>query len=390
MKKRRTLLAFIAGIVAFVAAFAWLLTTHGPLAPVGVETGSAARADLRPSVFGIGTVDARLAYDVGPTSPGRVLRVLVDQGDEVKAGQLLAEMDPVDLDRRVQAAESARARSRQAVQAADAQVAEAGSRAHLARVSRDRDRELFREHLISQQALDNSTYAAEAADAAHVAARASAAAATEDSARLEAELRGAGSVRDNMKLVSPVNGVVVSRDAEPGTTVVAGQTVLRLVDAGSLWVNARVDQSRAQGVHVGQAAQIVLRSAPDTPLPGRVARVDLQSDPVTEERVVSVSFEQPPDRLYLGELAEVTIQLPGQSGVLTVPSAAIVRQGGRTGVWQAVGGRACFTPVTIGTQGQPGVTQIRSGLTDGERIIVYSSALLTDGVRVREQKVERP
>jgi HlyD family secretion protein len=390
MKQRRTLLAFVAGVVAFVAAFVWLLTTHGPLAPVGVETGSAARADLRPTVFGIGTVEARLSYDVGPTSPGRVLRVFVDQGDEVKAGQLLAAMDPVDLDRRIQAAESARARSRQAVQAADAQVAEAGSRAQLARVSRDRDQELFRDHLISQQGLDNSTYAAEAAEAALVAARANAAAATEDGARLEAELRGAGSVRDNLKLVSPVDGVVVSRDAEPGTTVVAGQTVLRLVYPGSLWVRSRVDQSRAQGVHVGQSAQISLRSAPDTPLPGRVARVDLQSDPVTEERVVSVSFDQPPDRLYLGELAEVTIQLPGQSGVLTVPSAAIVRQGGQTGVWQAVDGRARFTPVSIGSQDHPGVTQIRSGLTEGERIIVYSAALLTDGVRVREQKVERP
>jgi HlyD family secretion protein len=390
MKQRSALLAFAAGVVAFVAAFVWLLTTHGPLAPVVVETGSAARANLRPSVFGIGTVEARLAYDVGPTSPGRVLRVFVDQGDEVKAGQLLAAMDPVDLDRRIQAAESARARSRQAVQAADAQVAEAGSRAQLARVSRDRDQALFREHLISHQALDNSTLAAEAAGAALVAARANAAAATQEMGRLEAELRGAGSVRDNLKLVSPVHGVVVSRDAEPGTTVVAGQTVLRLVDPGSLWVRSRVDQSRAQGVHVGQSAQIILRSAPDTPLPGRVARVDLQSDPVTEERVVSVSFDRPPDRLYLGELAEVTIQLPGQSGVLTVPSAAIVRQGSQTGVWQEVEGRARFAPVSVGTQGQPGVTEIRSGLTEGERIIVYSSALLTDGVRVREQKVERP
>jgi HlyD family secretion protein len=390
MKQRRTLIAFVAGVAVFIAAFAWLLTTHGPLAPVGVETGSAVVADLSPSVFGIGTVDARLAYDVGPTSPGRVLRVLVDQGDEVRAGQLLAEMDPVDLDRRVQAAQSARSRSRQTVQAADAQVAEAASRAQLARITRDRDQELIRDQLISRQALDNSTHAAAAADAALVAARANAAAATQDQARLEAELGGAGSVRDNLKLVSPVNGVVVSRDAEPGTTVVAGQTVLRLVDPGSLWVSARVDQSRAQGVRVGEPARIILRSAPDTPMPGQVARVDLQSDPVTEERVVSVSFDQPPARLYLGELAEVTIQLPGVSGALTVPSAAIVREGSQTGVWQAVDGRARFKPVTIGTQGQPGVTQIRSGLTAGERIIVYSSALLTDGVRVREQKVQQP
>jgi HlyD family secretion protein len=125
-------------------------------------------------------------------------------------------------------------------------------------------------------------------------------------------------------------------------------------------------------------------------MPGRVARIDMQSDPVTEERIASVSFDPPPARLYLGELAEVTIQLPGETGVLIVPSAAIAREGGQTGVWQSVDGRARFKPVAIGTQGQAGVTQIRSGLSKGERIIVYSSAQLTNAVRVREQKVEQP
>jgi len=390
MKRRTPLIAFIVGVVVFVAAFAWLLTTHGPLAPTGVETGQVVRADLSPGVFGIGTVDARLAYAVGPTAPGRVLRVLVDQGDDVKAGQLLAEIDPVDLDRRVEAAESAASRSRQAVQAADAQVAEAVSHAHLARLDHERNLELFKDQLISQQTLDWSSQAAEAATAALAAARASAAAAVQDAARLDAETHGAGSLRDSLRLVSPVDGVIVAREAEPGTTVIAGQAVLRLVDPGSLWVRARVDQSRANGIEVGQLASIVLRSAPDATIPGKVARIELQSDPVTEERIVAVSFDSPPGRLYLGELAEVTIRLPGKTGVLVVPSAAIAREGSQTGVWQAVGGRARFTPVSIGVQDESGVTQISSGLAEGDRIIVYSSAPLTNGARVREQKVERP
>ncbi|MFH0899795.1 MAG: hypothetical protein V2A73_04115 [Pseudomonadota bacterium] len=62
-----------------------------------------------------------------------------------------------------------------------------------------------------------------------------------------------------------------------------------------------------------------------------------QSDPVTEERVVNVSFDRPPARLYLGELAKVTIRLPGETGVLVVPSAAIAREGSQIGVWQING-----------------------------------------------------
>lgn len=390
MKSRTKVIVLVASVVLFVAAFVWLLTTHGPLAPVGVQLGSVVRADLTPSVFGIGTVDARLAYAVGPIAPGRVLRVLVDQGEAVKAGQLLAEMDPVDLDRRVQASESTGARSRRAVQVANAQVAEATSRKRLATANRDRDRALYEQRVISKQVLDSSTGEAERAEAALAAARANAAAVRQDVGRVDAESQGLGSLRESLRLVSPADGVVVSREAEPGTTVVAGGTVLRVVVPESLWVRARVDQSRAQGLREGQLASIVLRSAPEAPIPGRVARIEMQSDPVTEERVVNVSFDAPPARLYLGELAEVTIRLPDETGVLVVPSAAIAREGSVTGVWQMVEGRARFKQVTIGNQGQAGVTRILSGLSQNDSVIVYSSAQLTPGARVRVKKVEQP
>lgn len=390
MKPRTKLIVLIVSTSFLVAAFAWLLTTRGPLAPVGVQTGSVVRADMRPSVFGIGTVEARLAYSVGPIAPGRVLRVLVDQGDVVKAGQLLAEMDPVDLDRRVQAAQSSSSRSRQAVRGADAQVAEATSRAQLATLNHERDLKLYQQDVVSKEVLDSSHYAAEAALAALAAAQANAAAAKQDTQRVDAESRGVGSLRDNLRLVSPVDGVIVSREAEPGTTVVAGQAMLRVVDPESYWVRTRIDQSRAAGVRVGQPASIVLRSAPDSPTPGRVARIEMQSDPVTEERIVDVSFEPPRAGLYMGELAEVTIRLPIEPGVLMLPTAAIAREAGQTGVWQALDGRALFKPIEIGSQGQPGMTQTLSGLSEGERVILYSSAQLKQGVRVREQRVAAP
>ncbi len=388
MKSWIKALVLLASAALFVAAFFWLLTTHGPLAPVRVALGPVVRADVTPTVFGIGVVDARLSYAVGPIAPGRVLRVLVDQGDEVKAGQLLAEMDPVDMDGRIQAAKSSGARSRQAVQVADAQVDEAASRLKLAVMNRDRDRALFEQRVISEQALDKSAAEAEAAEAALTAARANAAALKQDTARVVAESQGLSSLRDSLLLVSPVDGVVVSREAESGTTVVAGQAVLRLIVPESLWVRARIDQSRAQGVEVGQRASIVLRSAPEAPMPGRVTRIEMQSDPVTEERVVNVGFDTLPPQLYLGDLAEITLQLPVRMGVLVVPSAAIARDGSQTGVWKMVDGRARFSPVTTGGQAQAGATEILSGLTPGDSVIVHSSAQLEPGTRVREQKVE--
>jgi HlyD family secretion protein len=390
MKSWIRLVFLVGGVGAFLAAFAWLLTTHGPLAPVDVRVGRVVRTDLQPVVFGIGTVEARRTYAVGPIAPGRLLRVLVDQGEAVKAGQLLAEMDPVDMDRRVQAAQSTGARSRQSVQVANAQVAEAASRAKLAAANRSRDSRLFEQGVISRQMLDVSAAEAERAAAALAASRASARVVAVDIDRVDAEAQGLGSLRDSLRIVSPVDGVVTAREIEPGTTVVAGQPVLRLVAPDSLWVRARIDQSRAKDVRVGQVASIVLRSAPNTPLVGRVARIELQGDAVTEERIVTVSFNAPPDGLYLGELAEVTLHLPAVMGVLAIPSATVTTADGKVGVWQVVNGRTRFQAVALGNQGQPGLAQVTSGLAEGDPVVVHSSALLRPDMRVRPQATVRP
>ena len=382
---KRTLLLAL-GALAFIAAFVWLLTTRGPLAPVGVEIARVTRTDLSPSVYGIGTVEARRAYAVGPTQAGRLLRVWVDQGDRVRAGQLLAEIDPVDLLQRGEAAASAAARARQTAQAAQAQVAEAASRVRLAQANHARYQALAKQGFVAQEMADSRRNEAAAAEAALAAARANASGAQRDISRAEAESRGIQQVSNNLKLLSPIDGVVTAREAEPGTTVVAGQAVLRLVDPGQLWVRARVDQARAQGVAVGQVAGIVLRSAPGSVMPGKVARIELQSDAVTEERIIAVAFDPPPAQLYLGELAEVTIRQPGARDVLAVPRAALAQFKGQTGVWQVVDGRARFQPVQPGVQTAEQV-QIVSGLNAGDNLVVYSAKQLDDGVRVSKQRL---
>ncbi len=386
MKPGKRSLLLAAGAAAFITAFAWLLATRGPLAPVGVETIEATRADLSPGVFGIGTVEAQHAYAVGPIQAGRLLRVLADQGDRVQAGQLLGELDPVDLSQRAKAARSAAERARQTAQAAQAQVAEAESRARLAQANSARYFTLYQQNFVAREMADSRRHEAAAAEAALAAARANAVAARSEIGRAEADMQGIEQVRNSLKLLSPVDGVVTAREAEPGTTVVAGQAVLRLVDPARLWVRVRVDQARAQGVQVGQAADIALRSTPGAALPGKVVRIELQSDALTEERIVNVAFDAAPAQLYLGELAEVTIRLSGAKDALTVPRAALAQYKGRVGVWQIEQGRARFRPVQPGVQSAERV-QIVSGLKAGDRIVAYSAKQLDDGVRVREQRL---
>jgi HlyD family secretion protein len=148
-------------------------------------------------------------------------------------------------------------------------------------------------------------------------------------------------------------------------------------------VRARIDQAQAGGLAVGQAVKIVLRSRQGEMFPGKVARIEIQGDSVTEERLVHVAFDAVPANPTLGELAEVTVALPAAQGVLFVPTAAIRQVGQQQGVWRVADGKARFQPVRSGVATLDGQTRIVSGLQAGDEVIVYSAVDLTQGLRVR-------
>lgn len=384
MKKptRRTI-AVAALALIVIAGFARVVATQGPLAPVKVTVTRVQETAMDLSVFGIGTVEARRSYNIGPTAAGRVAKVLVDHGDSVANGQLLAEMDPVDLDERLLAGHATFERAGQLARAAEASLAEVGSRARVAQANAERYADLRRRNFVSQEAVDARNHEYAAARAGVAAAEAALAAARDETHRAEADRAGTSKARAQLHLVSPVNGIVAARLAEPGTTLVAGQSVLQLVDPASLWVRTRIDQSRSAGLVPGLPVDVALRSRPDRPLQGHIERVELVGDAVTEERIVDVVFENMPAGLILGELAEVNIRQPAIDKALAIPAAAIRRVGKAKGVWLLQDGRTAFCAVTTGASTQDGLVQVVSGLAGTDEIVVYSSSALAPGLRVK-------
>ena len=364
----------------------WLLYSKGPLGPPKVTVTAVQQQSFKAGVFGIGTVDARLTYAIGPTQAGRVFKVFADQGDKVAAGKVLGEMDPVDLEQKVTGAAASVAKARSSLLAAEALVRDTASRRTLARTSAERYNALFKADALSREIVDVKNNEANAAQSAHESAQAAAEAASGEVARANADYAALISQRNNLQLVSPVDGLVVARDAEPGATVVAGQSVFRLIDPATLWIRTRIDQGRFQGIAVGQPAMIVLRSQPAKQLAGKVVRLEVQADSVTEERFVNVAFNEAPGVLPLGELAEVTIDFPPVANALVVPAAAVKKQGKQNGVWLLEGNTLRFQPVEIGAQSLDGKVQILKGISLQDNVVVYSQQLLSDGMKVRAVK----
>ncbi len=378
----------LAGLaLLLVGALVFVALRTGPLAATRVTVTRVQEGRLSPAIFGVGTVEARRSWMVGPTVAGRVLAVKVDVGDSVRAGQLLAEMDPVDLDQRLAALDASLARAGSAQAAARAQLADAGARRELAALNAKRNHELANQNFISASALEARLQEQASADAALQVAQANLTGAGQDLARQQAERAGLQQQRGNVRLLAPADAVVVSRDAEAGSTVVAGQPVLRLIDPASLWVKLRVDQGRSAGLAPGLPASIVLRSRPQAPLAGRVARIDLLADSVTEERIAQVAFEPPAATasigVAVGELAEVTLQLAPLASTLLLPNAAVQRSMGRTTVWRMEGGKPVSAPVQLGASSLEGQVQVLGGLKAGDVVVVYSQKELAAGSRVQ-------
>lgn len=363
----------LAVLLPLLALFAWVALRSGPLAPVPVSVHTVREQALTPALFGIGTVQARYRYRIGATAPGRLLRVDVEVGEHVRAGQTLGEIDPVDLDERLRAQQAAIRSAEAAARQAEARHAHASAEA--ARYQR----------LLAIQGTSAELAAARRQDATLAAA--ARAAAQEEVGRLRAERLALQAQRASLRLLAPVDGLVVARAAEPGSTVVAGEAVVEMIDPASLWIDTRFDQISAAGLAAGLPAQIVLRSRAGAAATGEVLRVEPLADAVTEELLAKVVFSGgdaaalPP----LGELAEVTVHLPALPPTAVIPNAAVRTVGGRRGVWKLDGESLQFQPLTLGRSDLDGQVQVLSGLVGGERIVLYSAQTLGAHSRIEVQ-----
>lgn len=379
MSKLRLKMVLLGALL--ISVFAWVILTKGPLAPVNVTTERIQTETLSPEVFGVGIVEARHSYAISPVMTGRISKLLVDQGDQVQAGQVVAELDPIDLVEKLTSSRLVGERAANSVKVAEALLVQSQSQGKTMAASYKRYSELQAQGFVSRELLDAKLNEKTAAFAAIDAATASLAAAKRDQSRAQSDAAGVARLREQTRLTSPMSGIVTAKLVEQGAIIVPGQTVLQVIKPDDLWVKTRIDQKQAGMIRAGQKTTIVLRSRPQTSVSGVVERIDLISDAVTEERIVNVSA--PELNASLGEYAEVTIKLPIQENARSIPTAAVKRINQQDGVWVSQDGQPKFKPVKIGISTLSGRTQILDGIADSDEVIVYSQQAMKEGMKLK-------
>ncbi|MBN9888559.1 efflux RND transporter periplasmic adaptor subunit [Salipiger abyssi] len=397
-----TLLALLLG-GALVAAF-WPRATL-------VDLGAVTRGPLTVTIDEEGRTQVHDVYVVSTPVAGRLLRVRAVAGDAVSQGQAVAHMRPtnpdaLDIRTREQASAAVDA-ARAALKVAEAEVNVAAADAELTQSQYERDQTLARRGTVSTAALDRSRSEARAATARLETARAAVSMREAELANARAQLISfddiglaaavAGDHASDIPLVSPVSGRILQVLQQSETILPAGTAVLEVGDViGDLEVIVDLISSDAVQVSLGDRVMIDDWGG-ETALEGEVTRIaplgatKVSALGVEEQRVdVTVRFSGPEEaRATLGHGYRVVTRIVvwEEADTLRVPQSALFRDGAGWAVFRAQGGRAMQTAVTLGP-GNGLSAQVTSGLGEGDSVVLYPAAGLTDGTRIASRQID--
>jgi HlyD family secretion protein len=404
MRRRWSLfaLACIAAIAAVVFA------RRGP-ARVAVDTAPIVRqARFVSTVSASGEIAATRYADIGSAVMGKIVSLPVQEGQRVRAGQILARIDAVQAQSDVSGARAqvaaleadVRAAKEQA-RAAAGELAAAGARAADVEQQLERKRGLFREGVLAAVEFESAKAAADTARAQVAAAKALVDRAQHDEAaavgRVEqarAQQTRVGDVLAKTSIESPIDGVVTRLRVREGEMVVvgvqnqAGTTLMTISDLSAIDAELKVAEADVLRLAIGQTASVTLEAVAGKRFAGRVVEIGASALPVAgtgaaaREFKVVVRLAAPDASLRPGLTCDAEIVTTEREQALTVPLQAVVlrtRSGGEadeTGVFVVSDGRAKFAPVKAGVIG--GLDVEVNGVDAGVPVVVGPYQVLRD------------
>ncbi len=352
--------------------------------PLPVIEHEVVRSPLTAEVMGTGTLEARIKTIISPRIQERLAEVLVDQGDAVKAGQLLARLDDAETRQQVAVAEAALASARATVERVRADEVRAQAVLKQAQQEHQRATELLAGKIAAQADFDKT---AEALHVAEADLKRSQAAIVEAQSQVFTAEKNLLYQKEHLaftEIRSPYDGLVTRRDRDPGGMVVPGAAILQLVATNEIWVSAWVDETAMTGLKERQPARVVFRSEPAKNFVGEVARLGREADRETREFVVDVSVKELPENWTIGQRAEVFIETGRKADALALPDRFLHWRAGKPGVWVAAGGKAVWRDVALGLRGRESV-EVTDGLSAGEKVVLPAApkqAPLKPGQRI--------
>lgn len=305
-----------------------------------------------------------------PRSSGYVKRWVVDLGDKVREGDLLAEIDTPDVDQQL-------AQARAQVAQANAALHQVKANAQFSKANLARYEQLLPAGLASKQDFDKQKAQAEV-DEASVAVAVANTASQRANTQLLTQLKAFG------RIVAPFSGTITARMVERGMLVAAGTAtpLFRLSALDPVRVLVHAPQDVAPSVRVGLAASVTVREFSGQTFVGKVERAAGALDPATRTMLTELRVPNPKGDLLTGMYAQVAFTLPTPHRVLSVPATTLLNDAGGLHVAVVTGGNRIHLATVVVERDTGATLEIASGLEPGDRLVNSPSADLTEGLAV--------
>ncbi len=371
MNLRRGLV--LALIVAGLAAGLWSLKQRGASTPAPATPAASAPAPsaeftpedlmtvqpvtLERQIPLTGTLRAVHQTLVRAKVAGELVSLAVREGEAVRAGQVIARIDPSDFEARVRERE--------------AQARSAETQLEQSRRTLENNRQLLARGFISQNAFDNAQSGADVALASRDAA--------------QAQLAQARKALADTAVVAPMGGIVAERFVQPGEKVSPDNRLVSIVDLSRMEIEAPVPAADIAAVRIGQQVSLAVEGV-DGKITGKVLRINPGTSAGTRSVPIYIGIESTDARIRVGLFARGELRVGALAGVLGVPAVAVREAGGRTFVYAVADGLLVVRDVTTGMRSQTAdgrtMIEIRSGLAAGDRIVAVNLGTLRPGARV--------
>lgn len=361
--------------------------------PIRVQVSTVAEASVVGDLTLTGTVEAENSVILTSRVMGQVEQLTVREGDRVKAGQLIAQLDVSDLQAQrnqaqaaVNVAQSAYQGAQTQVRQAEAELAEAEAELADAQVNQQRMSRLQADGAVSQSMLDQANTQVAMLQARTNRMQASIRQAEMGIGQAQAQVQQAQSGVAQMEanlahgtVTAPFDGVVTHKQIEIGAMAGAGQPLVTLESVDRLRLSVEVPEAAIAQVRVGQPEQVRLDALNQT-IAGTVSQVIPSADPVSHNFTVKVSLPANAEVLpgMFGRLVGLSTT---ERQTLQIPRSALVESTGITGVFIVQDNQAIFHPVTLGNPQGDGV-EVFSGVQLGDRVILNPPAGLKENTPI--------
>ncbi len=416
---KRTKIILIAGGILLVGGVITLNVMRSQKAKLEVETQKIESREIRAVVSASGKIRPKISVDISASTTGKVVKLAVDEGDRVRKGQFLLQIDPTPAETTVRQIQAS-------LQAAKANLALAQANFDNARKAYERQKQLFAENLTSEELLQQAKTTFEVQQLQTRAA-------AEEVKRIQAMLESAEHELSKVNVHSDIDGIVTRRNIEVGENVFVGAfnnaatVLLTIADLSVIEAEVEVDETDIVAVKVGQQAEIKIDAWPDSTFRGEVTRVGHspivtaagQQQATSFEVIIQLLGTVPDVRPGLSCKADITtgyrekaVAVPIQALTLRKASslepkpfgnrAAADRQAEQPeegkekelqGVFVVEDGSVHFREVEIGIAGDR-FFEVKSGLSEGEEVITGPFSALRklkngDAIRIRKSPVKK-